>query len=74
MMQSYSDAGDFTVMGKFKSALLENVIIYSSFLLILIICIVYLALKPGFHFDRYNTVLRCSSIDSMCFMFTELLV
>ena len=51
MMQSYSSAGDFTVRGRLKSALFENAIIYGSYLLILLICIVYVAVKPNLHFS-----------------------
>ncbi|GBP15163.1 LMBR1 domain-containing protein 2 homolog [Eumeta japonica] len=34
MMQSYSKAGDFTIKGKLKSALVDNAIYYGSYLLI----------------------------------------
>lgn len=51
-MQSYSSAGDFTVTGKLKSAVLENAIIYGSLLLILTVCIIYVAVKPELHFSR----------------------
>jgi len=53
MMQSYSSAGDFTVMGKLKFAILENAIIYGSFLLILTVCVIYVAVKPELHFNRF---------------------
>ena len=51
MMQSYASAGDFTVGGRLKSALFENAIIYGSYLLILLICIIYVAVKPNLHFS-----------------------
>jgi len=51
MMQSYAAAGDFTVFGKLKSALFENAVIYGSYLLILLICIIYVAIKPNLHFS-----------------------
>ena len=51
MMQSYASAGDFTVGGRLKSALFENAVIYGSYLLILLICIIYVAVKPNLHFS-----------------------
>jgi len=51
MMQSYAAAGDFTVCGKLKSALFENAVIYGSYLLILLVCIIYVAVKPNLHFS-----------------------
>lgn len=51
MMQSYIKAGDFTVKGKLKSALVDNAIYYGSYLLICGILLIYLALKPGIDLD-----------------------
>lgn len=51
MMQSYIKAGDFTVRGKLKSALIDNAIYYGSYLFICGILLIYLALKPGIHLD-----------------------
>lgn len=45
MMQSYSKAGDFTVKGKLKSALIDNAIYYGSYLSICIILLIYITLK-----------------------------
>lgn len=53
MMQSYIKAGDFTVRGKLKSALIDNAIYYGSYLFICGILLIYLALKPGIHLDGY---------------------
>lgn len=53
LMQSYTKAGDFTVKGKLKSALIDNAIYYGSYLLIASILIIYLAVQPDFEFDRY---------------------
>lgn len=47
MMQSFIKAGDFTVKGKLKSALIDNAIYYGSYLFICGILLIYLALKPG---------------------------
>ncbi|XP_064624618.1 G-protein coupled receptor-associated protein LMBRD2-like isoform X2 [Lineus longissimus] len=51
MMQSYSNAGDFTVAGKLKSALIENAIYYGSYLLIFGICLIYVAARPDLDID-----------------------
>lgn len=45
MMQSYSKAGDFTVKGKLKSALVDNAIYYGSYLFICGILLIYLAFQ-----------------------------
>ncbi|KAL8571888.1 hypothetical protein ACOMHN_011480 [Nucella lapillus] len=51
MMQSYSNAGDFTVPGKIKSALIENAIFYGTYLLIFGICLIYVAARPDLDID-----------------------
>jgi len=45
LMQSYSMAGDFTVLGKLRSSFFENLIYYGSFAVIFVILLVYVALK-----------------------------
>ena len=47
LMQSFSQAGEFTFFGKLRSSLWDNAIYYASYLLIAIILIVYIALQPG---------------------------
>ncbi|XP_012941746.1 G-protein coupled receptor-associated protein LMBRD2 [Aplysia californica] len=51
MMQSYSKAGDFTAVGKIKSALIENAIFYGTYLLIFGICLIYVAARPDLDID-----------------------
>ncbi|GAB1603134.1 LMBR1 domain-containing protein 2-like [Argonauta hians] len=51
LMQSYSNAGDFTVAGKCKSALIENAIYYGTYLLIFGVCLIYVAASPDLHID-----------------------
>ncbi|XP_056637359.1 LMBR1 domain-containing protein 2 homolog [Diorhabda sublineata] len=51
IMQSYIKAGDFSLRGKLKSALIDNAIYYGSYLLICGVLLVYLALKPGIDLD-----------------------
>lgn len=51
MMQSYIKAGDFTVKGKLKSAVIDNAIYYGSYLLICGVLLIYLAVKPGIDLD-----------------------
>lgn len=46
LMQSYLKAGDFTIKGKLRSALIDNAIYYGSYLLICGILLIYIALKP----------------------------
>ena len=58
MMQSYSRAGDFTVMGKIKSALFENLLYYGTYLFIFGVCLIYVAARPDLHIDAYVTLLR----------------
>lgn len=51
LMQSYARAGEFTVKGKLKSALVDNAIYYGSYLFICGILLIYLAVKPGLQLD-----------------------
>lgn len=51
MMQSYIKAGDFTIKGKLKSAVIDNAIYYGSYLFICGVLLIYLALKPGVNLD-----------------------
>ncbi|XP_071116644.1 G-protein coupled receptor-associated protein LMBRD2-like isoform X1 [Haliotis cracherodii] len=51
MMQSYSNAGDFTVLGKIKSALIANAIYYGTYLLIFGVCLIYVAIRPDIDID-----------------------
>lgn len=51
MMQSYLKAGDFTVQGKLKSALIDNAIYYGSYLMICGVLLIYIALKPGVYLE-----------------------
>ncbi|KAF6206203.1 hypothetical protein GE061_017432 [Apolygus lucorum] len=49
LMQSYAKAGEFTVRGKLKSALVDNAIYYGSYLFICGVLLIYIAVKPGLH-------------------------
>ncbi|KAL3869675.1 hypothetical protein ACJMK2_042337 [Sinanodonta woodiana] len=51
MMQSYSRAGDFSVAGKIKTALIQNAIYYGTYLLIFGVCLIYVAARPDLHID-----------------------
>jgi len=53
LMQSYTKAGDFTVKGKLRSALIDNAIYYSTYLCICVVLLVYIVLKPGLDLDGY---------------------
>ena len=49
--QSYTQAGDFTVKGKLRTALVDNAIYYGSYLVIAIVLLIYISLQPGVHVD-----------------------
>ncbi|CAO1430856.1 unnamed protein product [Diamesa serratosioi] len=51
LMQSYLKAGDFTMQGKFRSALIDNAIYYGTYLFICGVLLIYIALKPGVYLD-----------------------
>ena len=51
IMQSYAKAGEFTILGKMKYALITNAIYYGTYLLIFGVCLIYVAAKPELHFD-----------------------
>lgn len=51
LMQSYTKAGDFTVGTKLRSALIDNAIYYGSYLLIVGILLLYIALTPNLYLD-----------------------
>lgn len=51
LMQSYTQAGEFTIRGKLKSALVDNAIYYGSYLFIAGILLIYIAVKPGLELD-----------------------
>merc|ERR1719228_1927292 len=51
LMQSFTQAREFTFLGKLKSSLWDNAICYTSYLFIAIILIIYISLVPGLHLD-----------------------
>jgi len=55
LMQSFTQAGEFTFLGKLKSSLWDNAIYYASYLFIAIILIIYISLVPGLHLDWGRT-------------------
>ena len=67
VMQSYAVAGEFTVTGKLKSSLWDNAIYYSSYLLIALILVIYIATQPGVrevYKENLQKVLHQISIES----------
>ncbi|XP_023029127.2 LMBR1 domain-containing protein 2 homolog [Leptinotarsa decemlineata] len=74
MMQSYIKAGDFTVKGKLKSALIDNAIYYGSYLLICGVLLIYLALKPGIDMDWSNLKVIASSASNTWGLFLLVLL
>jgi len=55
IMQSFTQAGEFSFLGKLKSSLWDNAIYYTSYLFIAIILIIYISLVPGLHLDWQRT-------------------
>ena len=49
---SLRQAGEFTFTGKLKSALWDNMIYYTSYVLIAIILFIYIAMKPDLHLGK----------------------
>lgn len=56
MMQSYAKTGDFTVLGKIKSALIENAIFYGTYLLIFGICLIYVAAHVNIDGEKLKVI------------------
>jgi len=46
MLQSYVCAGDFSVFGKLKRAIIENAVYYGTYLLVFVILLIYVAVSP----------------------------
>lgn len=44
-MQSYSNAGDFTTVGRLRSAVYNNVVYYGTYLTVFILLLIYAAFK-----------------------------
>lgn len=74
LMQSYIKAGDFTVRGKLKSALIDNAIYYGSYLFICGILLVYIAVKPGQSFDGQKLKIIASSASNTWGLFLLVLL
>ncbi|XP_047515357.1 LMBR1 domain-containing protein 2 homolog isoform X1 [Pieris napi] len=74
MMQSYSKAGDFTVKGKLKSALVDNAIYYGSYLFICGILLIYLAFTSGVTLDRFKIKAIASSASNTWGLFLLILL
>jgi hypothetical protein len=53
LMQSFTQAGEFTTWGKLRSALRDNIVYYTSYVIIAIILVIYISFKPG-KLSRYN--------------------
>lgn len=59
LMQSYSQAGNFTVLGKLRSAVIDNAIYYGSYLFIFGILLVYIAASPNLQLDGPKLKVIC---------------
>lgn len=74
LMQSYIKAGDFTIQGKLKSALIDNAIYYGSYLFICGILLIYIALKPGLDLDGQKLKAIASSASNTWGLFLLVLL
>lgn len=74
LMQSYLKAGDFDVKGKLKSALVDNVIYYGSYLFICGVLLVYIALKPNVYLDWQKLKAIASSASNTWGLFLLILL
>ncbi|XP_050033222.1 G-protein coupled receptor-associated protein LMBRD2B isoform X1 [Dermacentor andersoni] len=74
LMQSYSTAGEFTMAGKLRRALIENAIYYGSYLLIFGVLLVYLALQPGMNLDAAKLKVVCVSASNTWGLFLLVLL
>ena len=76
LMQSFTQAGEFTVWGKLKSALWDNLIYYASLMFIAVILIIYIALQPnqmGLTWDRTKAIAAAASNTSGLFVLVLML-
>ncbi|XP_049844967.1 LMBR1 domain-containing protein 2 homolog isoform X1 [Schistocerca gregaria] len=74
LMQSYIKAGDFTIRGKLKSALIDNAIYYGSYLFICVILIIYIAVRPSRYFYGQNLKTIASSASNTWGLFLLILL
>ncbi|VDK40649.1 unnamed protein product [Taenia asiatica] len=51
IMESYAGSGEFTIMRKFRSAIIDNAVIYGSYLILFICVLIYLLVKRTVSFD-----------------------
>jgi len=63
IMQSYTQAGEFTVWGKLRSALWDNMLYYASLIFIALILVIYIALQPnlGLNWERTKAIAAAAS-------------
>ena len=63
IMQSYTQAGEFTVSGKLRSALWDNMLYYASLIFIALILVIYIALQPnlGLNWERTKAIAAAAS-------------
>lgn len=74
LLQSFLRAGDFTIKGKLRSALVENLIYYGIYLLICIVLLVYLAVQPNVELDWQKLKAIASSASNTWGLFLLILL
>ncbi|VDM17361.1 unnamed protein product [Hydatigera taeniaeformis] len=50
-MESYAGSGEFTILRKFRSAVIDNIIIYGSYLVLFVCVMIYLLVKRAVYFN-----------------------
>jgi len=56
LMQSYTNAGDFSAIGKLRSAVIQNAIYYGTYLLVFCVLLIYVTSKVGFSFSQLKVI------------------
>lgn len=61
LMQSYSMSGEFTSLGKLRSAFIENAIYYGSFAIIFFFVLIYVAIKSHLGWSQLRVICTTAS-------------
>ncbi|XP_040566053.1 LOW QUALITY PROTEIN: LMBR1 domain-containing protein 2 homolog [Lepeophtheirus salmonis] len=74
LMRSFTQAGEFGFGGKLKSALWDNIIYYTTYLLIALIIFVYILFQPGLHLNLERLKAIASSASNTWGLFVLVLM
>lgn len=73
-MQSYSVSGQFSSLGKMKDSLIRNAIYYGTYLLIVVILLIYVAASPNIALDFSRLKVICITASNTWGMFLLILL